>query len=155
MIDLGFNSAYLAQYVMGNFESVSASFRDSVLGKPVEDCASCNVFFKNGAMGLIDATFDSPSMSVFELSVYGTLGAYHARFGGAEMAELHIEGQPREHLELSALPCDVEPPVTTWVKACLTGSSIGPYGIDNAVELVKFMNAAYQSHRENGLRKAI
>ena len=43
MIDLGFNSAYLARYIMGEIESVSSSFSYSVLNKKVEDNASCNV----------------------------------------------------------------------------------------------------------------
>lgn len=155
MIDLGFNSAYLARYIMGEMESVSSSFNDSILHKRVEDNASCNVIFKNGAMGLLDATFTSPLMSVFELSVYGTDGAYYARFGGSDMAELHLTGQPVKTLTLAEIPESLKSPIQTWVDACVNGASDADYGIDAAIDLVKFMTAAYQSDRENGRRIAI
>lgn len=155
MIDLGFNSAYLARYIMGEMESVSSSFNDSILHKRVEDNASCNVIFKNGAMGLIDATFTSPLMSVFELSVYGTDGAYYARFGGNDMAELHLIGQPVKSLSLDEIPESLKSPVQTWVDACINGASDADYGIDAAIDLVKFMVAAYQSDKENGKRVVI
>ena len=152
MIDMGFNSAYLAQYIMGDFESVSSSFSYEVLHKPVEDCASCNVRFRNGAMGLIDATFDSPCMSVFELAVYGTKGSYYTRFGSDNIAQLNIDGKPLEEINVSGLAKKVAPPVTTWANACINGGSLDPYGIDNAVKLVRFMKAAYESYREDGKR---
>ena len=152
MIDLGFNSAYLARYIMGPFTSVSSSFSNTVIHKQVEDCASCNVLFANNAMGLIDATFDSPCMSVFELQVYGTKGSYYARFGGSDVAELNLDGKGHEILELQSLSKEIRPPVTTWVHACVNDTDVGPYGIDFAVDMVRFMEAAYQSARENGKR---
>lgn len=155
MIDLGFNSAYLARYIMGEMESVSSSFNDSILHKHVEDNASCNVIFKNGAMGLLDATFTSPLMSVFELAVYGTDGAYYARFGGNDIAELHLAGQPVKTLDLEQIPESLKSPIQTWVDACVNGASDADYGIDAAIDLVKFMTAAYQSNREQGKRVAI
>lgn len=155
MIDLGFNSAYLARYIMGEMESVSSSFCDSILHKQVEDNASCNVIFKNGAMGLLDATFTSPLMSVFELAVYGTEGAYYTRFGGSDVAELHLAGQPIKALSLDEIPEFLKSPVQTWVDACINGTSDKDYGIDAAIELVKFMTAAYQSAKENGKRVLI
>ncbi len=155
MIDLGFNSAYLARYIMGEMESVSSSFNYSILHKRVEDNASCNVIFKNGAMGLIDATFTSPLMSVFELNVYGTKGAYYARFGGSDMAELHLIGQPNKSLALNEIPESLKSPVQTWVDACVNGASDKDYGVDAAIDMVKFMVAAYQSEKENGRRVAI
>lgn len=155
MIDLGFNSAYLARYIMGEMESVSSSFNDSILNKRVEDNASCNVIFKNGAMGLIDATFTSPLLSVFELAVYGTEGAYYARFGGSDMAELRLNGQPNKVLSLNEIPESLKSPVQTWVDACVNGASDKDYGIDAAIDMVKFMVAAYQSDKENGKRVII
>ncbi len=152
MIDLGFNSAYLARYIMGEMESVSSSFANVVLDKRVEDNASSNVRFKNGAMGVLEATFTSPLMSVFELSVYGTEGAYYARFGGNDTAELRLASQPKKNIPFGEMP-ECEPsPVTAWVKACTEGASDEIYGIDAAIELVKYMVAAYRSDRENGRR---
>lgn len=155
MIDLGFNSAYLARYIMGEMESVSSSFNYSILNKRVEDNASCNVMFKNGAMGLIDATFTSPLMSVFELAVYGTKGAYYARFGGSDMAELHLMGEPNKVLALNEIPESLKSPVQTWIDACVNGASDKDYGVDAAIDMVKFMVAAYQSDKENGKRVSL
>ena len=152
MIDLGFNSAYLARYIMGNIVSVSSSFNDSILHKRVEDNASCNVKFENGAMGLIDATFTSPCMSVFELAVYGTKGSYYTRFGGGDTAQLNVMGEGLKTIPLAEIPELLQTPMKTWVAACTKDESDALYGIDAAVDMVKFMVAAYQSHKENGKR---
>lgn len=152
MIDLGFNSAYLARYIMGEMESVSSSFNYSILNKRVEDNASCNVRFKNGAMGLIDATFTSPLMSVFELTLYGTEGAYYARFGGSDVAELRLNGKGCQQIPLNEIPSALKSPVKTWVDACVNGASDEDYGIDAAIDLVKYMVAAYKSDKEDGKR---
>ena len=155
MIDLGFNSTYLARYIMGDMESVSSSFSYDTINKRVEDTASCNVKFKNGAMGLIEATMVSPLISVFELTLYGTLGAYNARFGGNDVAELRLAGQPVKSIPLSEIECPLKSPVATWVDACVNGASDEVYGIDAAVDMVKFMVAAYESHAKNGVRVKI
>ena len=155
MIDLGFNSAYLARYIMGDMESVSSSFSNSVLNKEVEDNASCHVKFKSGAVGLIEASFTSPLISVFELELCGTKGAYYARFGGSNLAELRIPGQPNKTIDLKELEQDLQSPIKTWIDACTLGGSDELYGIDAAVDMVRFMKAAYRSHKENGKRVMI
>ena len=106
-------------------------------------------------MGLIDATFTSPLLRIFELSVYGTKGAYYARFGGNNMAELRLEGQPNKMIALDEIPEALKSPVRTWIEACTKGASDEEYGIDAAIDMVKFMVAAYQSDRENGRRVKI
>lgn len=155
MIDLGFNSAYLARYIMGNMISVSSSFSNSVLHRKVEDFASCNVQFESGATGQIEATFDSPLMSVFELTVYGTKGSYYARFGGGDTAELNVEGQPRQYLDIKQLPETLKTPVATWVACCRGEGTESPYDIDAAVDMVQYMVAAYKSAEKNGERQRI
>ncbi len=152
MIDLGFNSAYLARYILGEMESVSSSFSYSIMKRDVEDNASCNVKFKNGATGLIEATFTSPLLSVFELTLYGTKGAYYARFGGADTSEIRLSGEPNKVIPLSELPETIKSSVQTWIDACTKGASDKDHGIDAAIDLVKFMVAAYKSDRENGRR---
>ncbi|MBQ8551282.1 MAG: Gfo/Idh/MocA family oxidoreductase [Clostridia bacterium] len=155
MIDLGFNSAYLARYIMGDMESVSSNFGYSVLNKKVEDNASCSVSFKSGAIGSIDATFTSPLMSVFELAVYGTDGAYYTRFGGCDMAQLHLNGEEVKDIPLDEIPVILDNPVVAWVKACTEGASDEIYGIDAAVDMVKFMVAAYRSHENGGRHEMV
>jgi predicted dehydrogenase len=155
MIDLGFNSAYLARYIMGEMESVSSSFSYDTIHKKVEDHASCNVRFKSGAMGVIEATFVSPLMSVFELAVYGTKGAYYARFGGNATAELRLLGEPNKVLSLDEIPNSLKSPVLTWIDACVKGGSDKDYGIDAAIDMVKYMLAAYESDKQDGKRVKI
>ena len=155
MIDLGFNSAYLARYILGEMESVSSSFSSAILKKRVEDHASCNVTFRNGAMGLIEAGFDSPALSVFELTLYGTKGAYYARFGGADVAELRLKGEKNRIIPLAELPTPLRSPIATWIAACTDGGSDADYGIDAAIDLVAFMNAAYASAERDGKRVRI
>ena len=152
MIDLGFNSAYLARYIMGEMESVSSSFSYNTINKAVEDHASCNVQFKNGGMGTIEATFVSPLLSVFELAVYGTKGAYYTRFGGGDMAELRLLGQPNKQIPLNDIPESLKSPVLTWIDACTKGASDKDYGVDAAIDLVKYMIAAYESDKQDGKR---
>lgn len=152
MIDMGFNSTYLARYIMGKIDSVSALFSDSILHKQVEDTAICMVNFQNGAIGTIEASFCTPSVSIFELELCGTKGAYYARFGGNAYAELRIPGQPNQIIPMDQIPESIKSPVQTWVDACVNGGSDAVYGIDAAVDMVKFMLAAYQSQREDGKR---
>lgn len=151
MIDLGFNSTYLARYIMGEIDSVSSSF-EYYLHKKVEDNASCNVKFRNGAMGVLEATFTSPLMSVFELSVYGTKGAYYARFGGGDIAQLHLEGKTVETIPLDSIELQVPSPMQAWIDSCSSEVSNELYGIEAAIDLVKYMNAAYQSALADGKR---
>lgn len=155
LIDMGFNSAYLARYIMGEMESVSASTDDSILQKLSEDTASCNVRFKSGAMGLLDASFCSPAMSVFELAVYGTAGAYYARFGGNDIAELRLMGKDKEEIPLDKIPHMEMSPMECWVSACTKDTSDALYGVDAACDMVKYMVAAYESKKNNGVRTQI
>jgi predicted dehydrogenase len=110
------------------------------------------VRFKSGAMGVIEASFTSPLLSVFEMTLYGTKGSYYARFGGADVAEIRLPGEANKRLDIAALPATLKSPVLTWIDACVNGASDADYGIDAAIELVKYMIAAYESDRQNGKR---
>ena len=103
-------------------------------------------------MGLIEATFVSPLLSVFELEVYGTQGAYYARFGGADVAELRLAGQPNKIIPLNEIPESLKSPMLTWIDACTKGGSDKDYGVDAAIDLVKYMIAAYESDKQDGKR---
>lgn len=150
-IDLGFNSAYLARYIMGEIKSVSSTFSSERLKERSEDTALTAVRFKSGAIGSIEATFVSPLMSVFELSLYGTKGAYYARFGGCDTAELRLKEGGYKTLCLSDMEKKILPPVSAWVKAITNGTNEDAvYGIDSAVDMVRFMIAAYRSAAMDG-----
>ena len=155
LIDMGFNCAYLARYVMGNMKAVSAFLTDGIIHKKSEDTAICNVAFENGAVGTLMSSFVSPAMSVFELSVYGTKGAYYARFGSDSTCELRIKGVGKQLVNIDELPSFELSPIECWVKACTEDASDELYGIDAAVDMVKYMLAAYESHSRDGARVAI
>jgi hypothetical protein len=53
---------------------------------------------------------------------------------------------------LDDIEIGIKTPVATWVDAVVNGASDELYGIDAAVDMVKFMIAAYQSYDENGKR---
>lgn len=150
LIDMGFNSAYLARYIMGKINGVNTMLNDNCIHKMVEDTAICTVRFESGATGTLEASFCTPGMSVFELAVYGTKGAYYARFGGSTLAELRISGQPNQSISMDEIPERLESPIKTWVKACTANGSDTVYGIDAAVDMVKFMVNAYRSAKEKG-----
>ncbi len=147
MIDLGFNCTYLARYIMGDIESIGSNY-SYITNRAVEDNSTCSIKFKNGAIGTLDASFTTPGMSVFEISVYGTKGAYYARFGGSDIAELRLEGKPIEAVK--DIPNDILTPIKSWVNACTEGGKCEEYGIDAAVDMVKIMDAAYRSAKNNG-----
>lgn len=155
LMDMGFNCAYLARYVMGDMKTVSAALTDNIIHKKSEDTAVCSVEFENGAVGVLMSSFVSPAMSVFELSVYGTKGAYYARFGSDSTCELRVKGVGKQNIALDELPQFELSPVECWVKACTENASDELYGIDAAVDMVKYMLAAYESHSKNGARVAI
>ena len=150
MIDMGFNSLYLARYIMGEVESVSSNFSDEILHKQVEDTAICSLKFKNKAIGTIESSFCTPSVGVFELAIYGTKGAYYARFGGNDCALLNVAGKPPRKIPFAELSDAPLSPVVQWVRACTLGESDELCGIDEAVEMVRFMTAAYRSAKEEG-----
>ena len=155
MIDMGFNSTYLARYIMGGMEGVSTSFA-YVTKRVTEDHAVAQVTFKNGALGTLIASFVTPGMSVFELGVYGTKGSYYTRFnGGKQDAELHLAGKPITVIANDDIPNIIQDPIKTWVKACQENKPSELYGIDAAVDMVKFMNAAYESNKHGGTRVKI
>lgn len=155
MIDMGFNSTYLARYIMGGMESVS-SFFANLTNRKSEDNAVVQVSFKNGALGTLIASFTTPGMSVFELGLYGTKGSYYTRFnGGKQDAELHLAGKDIEVIKNDDIPELIEDPVKTWVKACKANTPSELYGIDAAVDMVKFMTAVYKSAENNGAKTEI
>jgi len=152
LIDMGFNSTYLARYIMGNISSVSTLLSDSLLHKQVEDSCICSVKFANGAIGTIEASFCTPAMSIFELELCGTNGGYYARFGGSNHAEIRLHGEKNQIIDLNDIPQLLASPVQTWVDACVNGTDDSVYGIDAAVDMVKFMLAAYASADKEGKR---
>ena len=71
------------------------------------------------------------------------------------IAELRLNGQLPKSLSLDEIPESLKSPVQTWVDACVNGGSDKDYGVDTAIDMVKFMLAAYQSDKEKGKRVTI
>ena len=71
------------------------------------------------------------------------------------MAELRLAGEKSRTLPLEDLPQALRSPIKTWIDACTNGGSDKAYGIDAAIDLVRFMQAAYRSADQNGARVAL
>lgn len=151
MMDLGCHPFYLASYLFGEPESVSSTFTYYTKRRS-EDNASCNVLFQNGTMALIESTFTSALLNVYEFSVYGTKGSYYARVGKYD-PQLAIVGEPLKTIPYEEIPeAETPKPIPAWILACAEGIPAPQYDIDQAIRAVRFMQAAYESHRQNGLR---
>ncbi|MBE5767250.1 MAG: Gfo/Idh/MocA family oxidoreductase [Clostridiales bacterium] len=149
MLDLGFNSVYIARYILGEAESVVSAFSNSILQGKAEDCGTSVIKFKSGVIGVIDTAYTAAPISTFELTLYGTEGTYNVRFGGNDIIELQHFGGAKEILNAADLPeADVAHVMQAWVDACTKGTSDKDYGIDAAVDMVKIMVAAYESDKD-------
>ena len=74
---------------------------------------------------------------------------------GDDFAELRLPGKPSKRIDLDNYTCELKSPIATWVDSAVYGASDEIYGIDAAVDMVKFMLAAYKSSEEKGKRIAI
>lgn len=70
-------------------------------------------------------------------------------------AESSSEAESNTENSLDEIPESLKSPVQTWVDACVNGGSDKDYGVDAAIDMVKFMLAAYQSDKEKGKRVTI
>jgi len=55
-------------------------------------------------------------------------------------------------IPLDEIPESIKTPIQTWVSAVTEGGSDKDYGIDAAVDMVKYMIAAYDSAAKDGKR---
>ena len=147
MMDLGCHPAYLALWTLGKPKSIQSAF-GYTLGERVEDNANCSVIFENDVLASLESTFTTAMMSVFELSVYGSEGSYYAFMPDGDSVWIKKHNQPVRAIPKAELPEIGSSPMEQWVSACTAGTPIEACGIDEAVEIVRLMVAAYRSAKE-------
>ena len=138
-MDLGAHPMYLLNWFMGKPKAVSSAFTNCVV-QSVEDNAVSLLEYENGAIGVSETAFVSPSPFSFDISgLKGTILA-----GGADHTVRYNIG---DGWVVPALPERLPQPIDAWIDAIETGVSV-PYSIDDAVALTQIMEAAYIASNE-------
>ena len=138
MMDLGAHPMYLLLDLFGTPEAVT-SFFTSVCGKRVEDNA-VSILEYGGMIASSETGFVSANCP-FTLEISGTKGCLI--WGGAAGKLMLDTG---EGMTQPALGAPLKEPVDQWADAILYGGEIR-FGIDDAVELTRLMEKAYESSR--------
>lgn len=141
MMDLGAHPMYTLAWLMGEPKSVVSTFT-TVTGKPVEDNAVSVLEFENGAIGVSETGFVSTGIPyVLELS--GTKGSLMVH---NDILEYSCEETGGRLVKLTDLPEPDTMPIDAWIAACC-GEGQAPNGIEDAVQLTRFMVGAYESYK--------
>ena len=138
MMDLGAHPMYLLLDLFGTPEAVT-SFFTSVCGKRVEDNA-VSILEYGGMIASSETGFVSANCP-FTLEISGTKGCLI--WGGAAGKLMLDTGAG---MTQPALGAPLKEPVDQWADAILYGGEIR-FGIDDAVELTRLMEKAYESSR--------
>lgn len=131
MMDLGCHPMYLARWILGEAEEISATFAYYTF-RQVEDSAACTIRFKNQAIGVVEsslAAFCAP----YILEMYGTKGTYIVSESGALWATEATDGK----LVPVDIPDDCKGtphPLAQFVDSCVNGAPVR-YDIDAAIGL--------------------
>lgn len=137
LTDLGCHPVYLTQLFLGSDpDTVQATYR-SVTDRTVEDNASVTVGYGNGAIGVIEAGFASPSG--FSIEIYGTKGAL--RYHDSDDVVRVSVGRDHEDLEI---PDDLAGAYPQWVSHIADGSRADD-NLAAAVELTRLVVAANEA----------
>lgn len=143
MMDLGAHPMYLLEWFLGTPQKMASAFTQ-VTGRGVEDNAVSVMSFENGAIGVSETGFVS-YCDPFTLEISGTKGYIHVQDSFRYKNEAsNKEWVTEEHLELT-----LERPIAYWISSILNNTENKLYGIDEAVALTEFMEAAYRSWEED------
>ena len=114
--DLAAHPVYLTQLILGTDVTVRSATYTDITGRGVEDNAVVTVTSPDGAIGVIETGFVTPS-SPFSIEVHGTTGSL--QFGlGADGAFTVDSGNGPVALDV---PTDAQNPFAQWVAAIRTG----------------------------------
>lgn len=142
MIDLGAHTGYLLEWLLGQANSVSATFTQ-VTHRAVEDNAVALISFENGAIGVAETSF----LSVYTpltLEISGTQGSLLIRDGLSYATEA-THGQ---WVHAKDLPEEQPSPLAQWVHAIESNTPIfDGFGINSAVALSRLMDGMYVAHQ--------
>lgn len=141
MIDLGAHPMYTLSWLMGKPVSVVSQFTQ-VTNRGVEDNAVSVLEFEGGAIGVSETGFVTTG-NPYVLELSGTEGSLMVHNDTLEVACKDTAGKL---LPCTDLPAADPLPLNAWLDA-LNGQGEAPNGIDEAVELTRFMAAAYESYK--------
>ena len=145
MMDLGAHGMYISRWLGGIPTKVTSIFT-STTGKRVEDNAISMIEFQSGAIAVNETSFVAYPDS-YSLEVDGTKGAIRMPSPREGVQIRTDEGDIRGWHSPAQLPAAHVSPIDQWVQACNEGSEV-EFGIDEAVELTRLMEAAYISSRD-------
>lgn len=115
-------------------------------GYEVEDTGVCTLKFKNGALVIIDSTFQSPICNNwYSMEIYGSKMTFMADMDNVTL--IH-EDETKEVIPLSQIEEGYPLPLKQWVNAC-TGVGKNICDIDAAVLNMKVLDAAETAKKEN------
>lgn len=139
MMDLGAHPMYLLGWFLGAPKKMSSAFTD-VTGRKVEDNAVSVMSFENGAIGVSETGFVS-LCDPLTLEISGTKGYIHMQ----EAFRYKSEKSNQEWVMVDDLKLSAPRPIGYWISSILNDTENTLYGIDEAVLLTEFMDAAYKS----------
>ncbi len=139
MMDLGAHPMYLLEWFLGTPEKMASAFTQ-VTGRGVEDNAVSVMHFQNGAIGVSETGFVS-YCDPFTLEISGTKGYIHMQ----DIFRYKNEASNNEWVTVENLGLTLEGPVAYWISSIINDTENTLYGIDEAVALTEFMEAAYRS----------
>lgn len=139
MIDLGAHPMYTLCMLLGLPASVQSTFTQ-VMGKGVEDNAVSLLRYENGAIGVAETGFVSEN-NPYTLEVSGTRGALRI-WKDLMVCCPDTDNQWVTDFDLPDAP---ESPIVQWARCVEEGRPVpAAFGIDQAVELSRVMDAAYR-----------
>ncbi len=141
MIDLGAHPMYTLNWFMGRPKSIVSMFTQ-VTGRGVEDNAVSVIEFADGAIGVSETGFVTTGMP-YVLEMSGTKGSLMVH---NDILEYSCEETDNKLVQKTDLPQPSVMPIDAWISAVVDGGE-APNGIDDAVELTKFMVGAYEAYR--------
>lgn len=143
MMDLGAHPMYLLEWFMGTPVKMVSAFTQ-VTNRGVEDNAVSVMSFENGAIGVSETGFVS-LCDPFTMEISGTKGYIHVQDG----FRYKSEASNKEWVTVENLGMTMDGPVKYWLSSILNDTENTLYGIDEAVALTEFMEAAYRSFENN------
>jgi Predicted dehydrogenases and related proteins len=141
MVDLGAHPMYLLLWLLGEPKKVQSTFTN-ITNRAVEDNAVSVIEFKNGAIGVSETGFVSV-YNPLTVEISGTKGCILIHDGFSYATE-KTQGK---WTSCTDLPERQESPVLQWIDSLESGKFPEQFGIGEAVNLTKLMEAAYQASR--------
>ncbi len=166
MTDLGCHQMYLADWILGEPESVQSTFA-FYANKHVEDSGVCTFMYNDSkTIAIMDSSFAS-FYTPYTFEIYATEGTALIRLDN-DFVEVHLpnmEEQPwfvRDYspyvtsikhskrivytIKRDALP-DTPSPIRQWIDACTIGTPL-EFSIDSAVRLTRMVEGANIAYKE-------